>query len=152
MSIEIISVGNFDYSNFNLSHSETLIISNMIKYDIYTYHVSKNLSTNNIEFIMNVSSLNHSQAEKLFSSIFDLLESDYAFKNISDFNLHVLQFKFHFLRKVEENTHYVSWDIKCDNIDKIKLKLFDYYHKNAFYNQLLTKFIPKDLKVKQLKI
>ena len=54
--------------------------------------------------------------------------------------------------KIEENTNNVSWNIQSDNLETIKLKLFEYFHKNAFYNQLLTKFIPKDLKVKQLTI
>lgn len=152
MSVNILSVGNFDYSPFDLTSNEETIISFFIKYDIYFYFITKDLKTNNIEFFMNTSSLEYDNAIKIFSDFFDLLEEDFLMHNKSEFSTYILHFAFNFIRSVDDSTGFVSWQIKTENLDKIKIELFKYFHKNIFYNHLLRKLPLKHSSVKLGKI
>ena len=154
MSIEIASLGNFDYSIFDLSNTEKIVISNMIKYDISSYFITKNIQNNSIEFFFNTSSLNHDNANKLFSHMFDLMEVDYAQHKISDFSVSLLHYSFKFSRKIEQKNqcNEVSWTISCDKINHIKMDLFNFFHKSIFYQELLKKLKKKNQHEKIQKI
>lgn len=154
MSIEIVSFGKFDYSVFNLSSTEENIISSMINYDISSYHITKDIDKNSIEFFFNNSNLNQDNANKLFSSMFNLMEQDFTQHKLTDFNISILQYSFKFSRTQGqgEYSQQVSWHIDCEHIEKIKLDLFNFFHKNFFYQELLYKLKKKNIYEKLHKI
>lgn len=154
MSIEIVSLGNFDYSLFNLSFSEEFIISHMVKYDISSYHVTKDIFNNTIEFLMNSSSLGQEKANTLFSTFFDCLEKEFSLHQQDNFSIFILNFSFIFSRVHNNinNPYHVSWIIDCENIDKIKIALFTFFHKNLFYQHLEKKLTVKNIKISFNKI
>ena len=74
MSVNVVSLGEYDFSIFGLNSLEQIIISNIIKFDISSFSLSKN-ENNEIILFSNFTSLSHEQALTLFSYIFDLLET-----------------------------------------------------------------------------
>ena len=149
MSVNVVSLGEYDFSIFDLNPLEQIIISNIIKFDICSYSVSKNLQ-NEIVFFSNSTSLSQEHALKLFSYLFDLLETHHSFEKINHYYITILNFSFEFKRELENNI--ISWKININHLDKLKNELFHFYFKSSFYHQLNTKLPQKNLPSKLEKI
>lgn len=149
MSVNVVSLGEYDFSIFGLNSLEQIIISNIIKFDISSYSISKNLQ-NEIVFFSNSTSLSQENAFKLFSYLFDLLETHYSFEKINHYYLNILNFSFEFKRELKDNV--ISWKININHLDKLKNELFHFYFKSSFYHKLNTKLPQKNLLGKLEKI
>lgn len=149
MSVQVISIGEYDFSVFNINPLEQIIISNLIKFNISSYAISKD-QNNEIVLFSNFTSLSHDQALKLFSYIFDLLETHYSFEKTNKYYISILNFDFKFERTLKDNV--ISWSIHTQNIDKLKNDLFHFYFKSSFYQKLNKKFTEKNIIEKLQKI
>lgn len=144
MSVELVSIGHYDFSVFDLSSHEEKIISLLIKHDISNYLITKNTYLNSIEFFMNSTLISQDNALSIFSDIFDLLEKDYLISQKGSFTLSVLQHSFYIDRTFDkEKPENVTWSIKTDNLFRIKKELFDFFHKSIFYHYLKDKLKEK---------
>lgn len=149
MSVNVVSLGEYDFSIFDLNSIEQIIISNIIKFDISSYSLSKN-QNNEIILFSNFTSLSHEQALTLFSYIFDLLETHYSFEKLNKYHISILNFEFQFERIT--NNHNITWNIYTYHLDKIKNELFHFYFKSAFYQKINKKLSNKDTSNKLFKI
>lgn len=145
MSVELLSVGNFDYSVFDLTSQEENIISQLIKYDISSYLITKDISLNHIEFFMNSTSLPQDKALSIFSHVFDLLEQNFIVAHKSSFSICILTHQFYFERTIDkEKPSYITWSIKTQDLSPLKKELFNFFHKNLFYLYLKNKLKVKN--------
>jgi len=146
MSVELVSIGNYDFSVFDLSSNEEEIISLLIKHDISNYLITKNIALDNIEFFMNSTLLPQDSALSVFSHIFDLLEKDFVHSQLTSFTLSILNHSFYLDRSGDkEKPDNITWSIKTDNLFRIKKELFDFFHKSIFYHYLKNKFKEKHI-------
>lgn len=145
MSVELVSIGHYDFSVFDLSSHEEEIISLLIQNDISNYLITKNINLNTIEFFMNSTLLPQDKALSIFTEIFDLLEKDFLTSQKSSFTLSVLQHSFFIDRTFDkERPDIITWSIKTDNLFCIKKELFDFFHKSIFYHYLKDKLKEKN--------
>lgn len=158
MSVEIISLGNFDYSDFCFTDNEQALVRYIIKYHITSYNITLNTDTRELVFYMNMTELSQDKATEIFITIFDLLEQQFFNNHLSNFNVCMLNHTFTFSRTIKEDItsltvkNLVNWTVSIDNLSSLKSDLFDFYQKKQHFNTLLEKYPKKNIVKKSHKI
>lgn len=150
MSVEIISLGHFDYSDFHLTSFEEAIVTYLIKYHIYSYEITIDTYSQELVFYTNMTDFSQDKATDIFITVFNLLEKQFIKNQLNSFIISILHHDFIFSRILKEDitsdsvSHLVNWKISINDLSKLKLDLFDFYHKKQDFNSLLQKYPPKN--------